>query len=135
MFINIIGNYDFNLLVKVVLVNMFLYSDAAIVYSGSMSKQVYMVEIITESNESDELLSVCKNTNMVGNYSRQHESTSESKNHKLFHLTLALLSSKPFNFHKTFLGTTSEQNHANQNEDKLSQAHLSHEASSSRNNS
>ena len=38
-----------------------------------------MVEVKTEPNESEELFSACKNTNMVDNNSRQHEVTSESK--------------------------------------------------------
>ena len=44
-----------------------------------MSEQVDMVEVKTEPNESDEMLSVCKNTNVVDNHSRQDEVTSESK--------------------------------------------------------
>ena len=59
----------------------FLFSDAANDYSDNMSEQVDMVEVKTEPNESDELFSVCKNTNMVDNHSRQDKVTSESKNH------------------------------------------------------
>ena len=40
-----------------------------------------MVEVKTEPNESNELFSGCKNTNMVDNHSRENEVTSESKNH------------------------------------------------------
>ena len=46
-----------------------------------MIEQVDMVEVETERNESDELFSVCKNTSMVTNHSKQDEVTSESKNH------------------------------------------------------
>ena len=45
-----------------------------------MSEQVDMVEVITELNESEELISVCKNTKMVANNSTQEKVTSESKN-------------------------------------------------------
>ena len=45
-----------------------------------MSEQVDVVEIKPEFNESDELFSVCKNTNIVDNNSRQTEVTPESKN-------------------------------------------------------
>ena len=55
--------------------------DAANGYSDIMSKQVDMVEVETEPNESDELFSFCKNTDMVDKHSRQDEITSESKNH------------------------------------------------------
>ena len=60
-----------------------LFLDAANDYSDNMSEQVYMVEVETEPNESDELFSVCKNTNMVANYSSNDRTTSESKNHTL----------------------------------------------------
>ena len=46
-----------------------------------MSEQVDMFEVKTEPNESDELFSVCKNTNMVANHSRKDETTSTSKHH------------------------------------------------------
>ena len=46
-----------------------------------MSEQIDMVEVETEPNDSDELFSVCKNTDMVDNNSRQDEVTFESKNH------------------------------------------------------
>ena len=58
---------------------MYLFSDAANYYTANMSEQVDMVEVKTEPNESDELFSVCKNTNMVYNHSRLDEVTSESK--------------------------------------------------------
>ena len=45
-----------------------------------MSEQVDIVEIKTEPNESVELFSVCKNTNVVANYSSHDITTSESKN-------------------------------------------------------
>ena len=48
-----------------------------------MSEQVDTVEVITESNKSDELFSLCKNNNMVDNYSSNDRTTSESKNHTL----------------------------------------------------
>ena len=44
-----------------------------------MSEQVNMVEVKTEPNESDELFSLCKNTNMDANHSRNDEVASESK--------------------------------------------------------
>ena len=50
-------------------------------YTNIMSEQVDMVEVKNEPNESEELFSICKNTNMVTNHSRQDEVTSESKNH------------------------------------------------------
>ena len=45
-----------------------------------MPEQVDMVEVKIEPNEPDELFSVCKNTNMVDNHSKNDETTSESKN-------------------------------------------------------
>ena len=56
-----------------------IISDAANYNSDNMSEQVDMVEIETEPNEYDELFSICKNTNMVVNHSRQDVPTSESK--------------------------------------------------------
>ena len=56
-----------------------LFADAANGYSDNMSEQVDMVQVKTETNESDELVSVCKNTNMVVNHSIQDEVTYESK--------------------------------------------------------
>ena len=56
------------------------FSDAANDNSENMCEQVDMVEVKTEPNESDELFSVCKNTKMVDNHSRQDEVTSESTN-------------------------------------------------------
>ena len=46
-----------------------------------MSEQIDMVEVKTEPNQSDESLSVCKNTNIFAYPSRQDKVTSESKNH------------------------------------------------------
>ena len=46
-----------------------------------MSEQVDMVEVKTEPNRSDELFSVCKNTNMVDNHSTNDKTKFESKNH------------------------------------------------------
>ena len=46
-----------------------------------MSEQDDMVKVETEHNQSDEFLSICKNTNMVHYHSRQDEVSSESKNH------------------------------------------------------
>ena len=60
---------------------MYLFSDAANCYSDNMSEQVDMVEVKTEPDQSDELFSVCKNTNMVENCSRQDKVPCESKNH------------------------------------------------------
>ena len=59
---------------------MFLFSDSANDYSDNMSEQVGMVEVKTEPNESVEFFSVCKNTNVVANYSSNDITTSESKN-------------------------------------------------------
>ena len=42
-----------------------------------MSEQIDMVEVKTESNHSDELFSVCKNTKMVANHSRNDKSKSK----------------------------------------------------------
>ena len=58
-------------------------SDDANDSSENISEQVHMVEVNTESDESDELFSVCENTIMVTNHSRQHNITSESKNYTL----------------------------------------------------
>ena len=58
-----------------------IISDAANDYSDNMSEQVDMVEVKTELNKSDELFSVCKNTNMLDSHSRNDKSTSESKNY------------------------------------------------------
>ena len=44
-----------------------------------MSEQVDMVEVETEPNQPEELFSICKNTNMFANSSRQDEVTPESK--------------------------------------------------------
>ena len=44
-----------------------------------MSEQVDMVEVKTEHYESDDLNSVCKNTNIVNSHSRQDKVTTESK--------------------------------------------------------
>ena len=57
----------------------FFVSDVANDYTDNMSEQVDMVEVETEPNESYEMFSVFKNTNMVDNHSRQDEVTSESK--------------------------------------------------------
>ena len=57
---------------------MFLFSDVANDYSDNMSEQVDMVEVNSEPNESDEMFSVCKNTNMVDNYSRNDKTAYES---------------------------------------------------------
>ena len=57
-----------------------LFSDDANDYSDNMSEQVDMVEVKTEPNESDELFSACKNTNVVAKHSNQDEVTLESKN-------------------------------------------------------
>ena len=46
-----------------------------------MSEQVGMVEVEIEPFESDELFSVCKNTNMVDNHSMNEKTACESKNH------------------------------------------------------
>ena len=64
---------------------MFLFSDTENDYSDNMSEQVDMVDFKTEPNESDELFSVCKNTNMVDNNSKQKEVTSKSKNRSSIH--------------------------------------------------
>ena len=61
----------------------FIFSDAANYYSGNISQRVDMVEVKTGS---DELFSVCKNTNMVANHSRQNKVTSESKIFSAIHL-------------------------------------------------
>ena len=58
---------------------MFLVSDAANSYSDNMSEQVDVVEVKTEPNESDELVSICKITNVVANHSRNHKTTAERK--------------------------------------------------------
>ena len=50
-------------------------------YSDNMSEQVDVVEFKTEPNESDDLYSVCKNTNMFDNSSTLDKDTCESKNH------------------------------------------------------
>ena len=57
----------------------FVFSDAANGDINKMSEQVEMVEVKTEPNESDELIPVCKNTDIFDNNSIQDELTSESK--------------------------------------------------------
>ena len=54
-----------------------------------MSEQVDMGEVKTEPNESDELFSVCKNTTIVENHSRQYEVTSEGKIYSLIHFKIS----------------------------------------------
>ena len=54
-----------------------IISDAVIDYSDNMSKQVDVVEVKTEPNESDDLFTV---TNMVDNHSGQDKIVSKSKN-------------------------------------------------------
>ena len=66
---------------KIILVYVFLLSDSANDYSDNMSEQVDMVEVKTKPNESDELLSVCKTTNMVANHRSNDKTRSESKNY------------------------------------------------------
>ena len=58
---------------------MYLFSDAAKYYSDNINGQVDMVEVKTKPNESDDMLSVCKNNNMFDNFSRNVKTTSESK--------------------------------------------------------
>ena len=55
------------------------FSDAANDLSDNMTEQVDMIEVKTEPNESDELFSVCKNTNIVGDHQRDATTTYESK--------------------------------------------------------
>ena len=64
---------------KAVIVYIYLLSDNANDYSDNMSKQVDMVEV--KPNGSNDLFSVCKNTNMVDNHQRNDKTTSESKIH------------------------------------------------------
>ena len=70
--------------------NMNLFADAANGYSDNMSEQVDMVQVKTETNESDELVSVCKNTNIVANHSRQDEVTSESNFFSSIHFKMTI---------------------------------------------
>ena len=44
-----------------------------------MSEQVDMVEVETEHNEPNESFSVCKNTKVVDNHSRNDKTTFEGK--------------------------------------------------------
>ena len=60
---------------------MFLFADDENDYSDNMNEQVDMVEVKTELNESEELFSVCKNTNMLDNHLTKDKVTSKSKNH------------------------------------------------------
>ena len=57
---------------------MLLFSDAANNYSDNMSEQVAIVKVKNEPNESDELLSVCENTNILDYHSSNDKTTSES---------------------------------------------------------
>ena len=50
-----------------------------------MSEQVDMVEVKTEPNDSDELISDGENTTMVDNNSSNDRTTSESKNNTSIH--------------------------------------------------
>ena len=54
------------------------FSDVANDYSDNMSEQVDMIEVKIEPNESDELFSACKTTDMVDNHSINDRTTSES---------------------------------------------------------
>ena len=58
---------------------MYLFADAAHDYSDNMSEQVDMVEVETEHNEPNESFSVCKNTKVVDNHSRNDKTTFEGK--------------------------------------------------------
>ena len=49
-----------------------------------------MVEVKTEPNESVELFSVSKSTNMVDNHSRQYEVTFGGKIHSIIHFNFFL---------------------------------------------
>ena len=66
-----------------------LFSDRANDYSDNMSEQVDMIEVEAKANESDELFSVCKNTNMVDNDSSNEEITSKSKIYCSIHLKIS----------------------------------------------
>ena len=66
--------------------NINLFLDAANDYSGYMSEQVNIIEVKTEC---DELVSVCKNTNIVDNHLRHEEITSESKIYCSIHLKIS----------------------------------------------
>ena len=46
-----------------------------------MSEKVDMVEVKAGHTKSNELFSVCKNSNMAANHSIQDATTSKSKNH------------------------------------------------------
>ena len=92
---NVTGSYYYKInnltvWIEIVLVYMFLFLDAANCYSDYMSEKVDMVEVKTEPTESDELFSVCKNTNMVDNHSRQDEVTSESKIYGSIHFKISI---------------------------------------------
>ena len=63
------------ILIEIVVVFIPVFSDVTNDYSDNMSEQVDMVEVKTEPNESDELFSVCKNTNMVENSLRNDSTT------------------------------------------------------------
>ena len=56
-----------------------MFPDITNDYSDNVSGLVDLVEVKNEPNESEELFSICKNTNIVTNHSRQDEVTSESK--------------------------------------------------------
>ena len=66
--------------------NINLFLDAANDYSGYMSEQVNIIEVKTEC---DELVSVCKNTNIVENHSKQDEATSDSKIYISIHFKIS----------------------------------------------
>ena len=67
-----------------------LFLDAANDNSDNMSEQVNLVEVKTESNESDELFFDGENTDMVDSHSQQDNITSESKNNTLIKFKLSL---------------------------------------------
>ena len=53
-----------------------------------MGEQVYMVEVKTEPNDSDELFSVCENINMVNNHPNPDKTTFQGNNHILINFKL-----------------------------------------------
>ena len=67
---------------KIVLV--FLFLGTSDDYPDNMSEQIDVVEVKSEPNESDELLSVFKNTNMVDNHSMSKGIASKGINQRSF---------------------------------------------------
>ena len=62
-----------------------IHLDAANEHTNNIIEEIDMIEVKTDPYKSDELFSVCKNSNMVDNHSGNDKIESQSKNHILIH--------------------------------------------------